>query len=153
MSALLRLSFVLLAFPAFLSAAELSLVRVWPEYRSAESFERIGEYFGKPESHPGLIVLRSQPQQRAGYYFLARITEPAAVPAGSSWLVEVILPGSEKPKSFNFPFDAKGGKAAYELGLTGSDWPNEKTNPTAWRLSLVNPEGRTLLSKQSFLWR
>jgi hypothetical protein len=133
-------------------AAELQITRAWPEYRNADSFDRIGEYFGGVEHYPDRIVLRTQPAQRAGYYFLVRISAPASVPEKSLWQIQLVMPGSEKPLAFTFPFDSTSSKAVYELGLTGSDWINPKARPVAWRILLLAADGKSLASKQSFLW-
>ena len=40
----------------------------------------------------------------------------------------------------------------FEIGLTGTDWPEKKTKPVAWMLELLDAGGRPLAEKQSFLW-
>jgi hypothetical protein len=132
------------------SASEVNLVRVWPEYRAAESFTRIAEYFGGKEKTAELLV-RSQPDNRAGYYFLARFETPVAR-AGSILAIEYILPGEELARLQFFPVDLPAGSRAVLAGLTGADWPAAKTEPTAWRLRLLSADGSELARQQSFLW-
>ncbi len=133
-------------------AADAEFVRVWPSWRSAASFERIGEYFGRGEVPAGQIVVRTQPAARAGYYFLVRVKQPAA-PAGARFVVDVIRPDTPDAKSFSFPAAAPAGEVVFQLGLTGTDWPGgEKAQPVAWRLALVAADGRTLAEHKSFLW-
>lgn len=146
---LLALAALVLA-PALAPAADLTLVRVWPEYRSADSFVRIAEYFGGQESAPETIV-RSQPDSRAGYYFLARFKASAALP-GTILALEYVLPGAEEPRVQFFPLDLPKGSRAILAGLTGADWPGETVQPTAWRLRLLGPSGAELAREQSFLW-
>ncbi len=146
---LLALAALVLA-PALASAADVALVRVWPEYRSADSFVRIAEYFGGKESAPETIV-RSQPGSRAGYYFLARFKAAASVP-GSILALEYVVPGDEQPRVQFFPIDLPKGSRAVLAGLTGADWPGETVQPTAWRLRLLGPSGAELAREQSFLW-
>ena len=146
---LLALAALVLA-PALAPAAEVALVRVWPEYRAAESFVRIAEYFGGKESAPEAIV-RSQPGSRAGYYFLTRFKTSAPLP-GAILAVEYIVPGDENPRVQFFPVDLPQGSRAILAGLTGADWPGEKVLPTAWRLRLLSPSGAELAREQSFLW-
>lgn len=153
MSAFLRLSLVLLSSALLASASEFRIVRVVPEYKGEESFERIVEYFGGKESHPGMVVQRTQADKRGGFYFLVRLSDPAQVPAGSSWKLQVILPGADKPKVYSFPCDSASKKPVHQLGLTGADWPDPKTNPTAWHVALLGPDGKELLSQRSFLWQ
>ncbi len=148
-----------LALAAFLAltlgparAADAEFVRVWPSWRTAESFERIGEYFGRGETTPGQIVARTQPAARAGYYFLVRVKQPAGL-SGARFVVDVIRPDSPDAKSFVFPVAAPAGETVYQLGLTGPDWPGgEKAQPVAWRLALLAADGRALAEHKSFLW-
>lgn len=153
MSVSLRLSLFLLATSLSVAAAEFKIVRVVPEYKGEESFERIVEYFGGKESYPGIVVQRTQQDKRGGFYFLVRLSEPKQVPAGSTWKLEVIRPAADKAEAYTFAFDAASGKPVYQLGLTGADWPDPKVNPTAWRVTLLSPEGKVLVSQHSFLWQ
>lgn len=131
-------------------AAEATIVRVWPEYRTAESFVRIGEYFGGQERAPELIV-RTRPDQRGGYYFLTRVQTQAAL-KGAMLSLEYFAPGDEVARVRFFPVDLPAGSRAVLAGLTGEDWPNAKTTPTAWRVRLLGPDGAELAREQSFLW-
>ncbi|MBC8012290.1 MAG: hypothetical protein H7067_19585 [Burkholderiales bacterium] len=141
---------VLLSAPVSALAAEAKIVRVWPEYRAAESFVRIGEYFGGVESAPETIV-RSQPDSRDGYYFLTRFKTPEALP-GSILVLEYYVPGDELARVQFFPVDLEKGSRAILAGLTGADWTDAKAAPTAWRLRLLGPSGAELARQQSFLW-
>jgi hypothetical protein len=40
----------------------------------------------------------------------------------------------------------------FHLGLTGPDWPDPKINPVAWRLTLLEADGRVLGMERSYLW-
>jgi len=145
----------LLLAPAFAFAADIEFVRVWPGWREAESFERIAEYFGRGERTSGReTVLRTQPERRAGYYFLVRIKSATAVP-GATLQLSVIRPDAPDPKVYRFPTTTAlpTKEAVYQLGLTGSDWPEgEKANPVAWKIAILNQEGRVLAEHKSFLW-
>ena len=141
----------LLALAPALRAADLKLVRVWPEYRTADSFARISEYFGGPENTSGQTVLRSQPADRAGFYFLVR-TETKAAIAGAHIELQLLLPGIEQPKKFSFPAAIPAGSHVTLTGVTGADWPGEKTAPVAWRLSVLATDGTLLAEEKSFLW-
>jgi hypothetical protein len=141
---------VVLAFTSLASAAEVQLVRVWPDYRTNESFVRVGEYFGGQESTPELL-LRSQSGVREGYYFLIRFKSSEAVP-GAILAVETILPGSEVANVHFFSLDLPRGSRAILAGLTGADWPDAKVQPTAWRVRLLSAGGTELARQQSFLW-
>lgn len=131
-------------------AAEVKIVRVWPEYRAEDSFVRIAEYFGGKESAPETIV-RSQPDARSGYYFLTRFKAAEAIP-GAILTIEYFVPGDELARVQFFTVDLEKGSRAILAGLTGSDWSGAKTTPTAWRLRLLGPSGEELARQQSFLW-
>lgn len=150
LAAALLVPVALAASAASAAAAEVKLVRVWPEYRAAGSFTRIAEYFGGREKAPEKIV-RSQPDARDGYYFLTRFKSGAALP-GSVLVLEYVLPGEEQARVQFFPVDLPKGSRAFLAGLTGADWPGAKTEPTAWRLRLLGPDGTELARQQSFLW-
>lgn len=147
---LLALAALVLAAPVLASAAEVKLVRVWPEYRTSASFVRIAEYFGGKEKAPELIV-RSQPESRAGYYFLTRFKSTDPLP-GSIIALEYVLPGEELARVQFFPVDLPKGSRAILAGLTGADWPAPEVAPTAWRLRLLGPAGTEVAREQSFLW-
>ncbi len=139
-----------LAAPVLASAADVRLVRVWPEYRDSSRFVRIAEYFGGREKSPELVV-RSQPDSRAGYYFLARFQSSEALP-GSVLVLEYFMPGEELARVQFFPLDLPKGSRAVLAGLTGEDWPGARVEPTAWRLRLLGPTGTEVAREQSFLW-
>lgn len=146
----LALAAMVLAVPALVSAAEVKLVRVWPEYRAGSSFTRIAEYFGGKESAPELVV-RTRPESRDGYYFLARFNSGEALP-GSILALEYFLPGEDLARVQFFPVDLPRGSRAILAGLTGADWPGVKVEPTAWRMRLLGPSGSEVARQQSFLW-
>jgi len=133
-------------------AGDFKIVRVWPGYRPAESFDRISEYFGGGENSARRTVLRTRSDDRAGYYFLVRLINPGAAQPGCSWQLRVVLPASAQPRAFAFPTGVPAGNNVFELGLTGADWPNARTEPVAWKLVLQSADKRELVSQQSFLW-
>jgi hypothetical protein len=135
------------------SAADLSLVRIRPSYRSAESFERISEYFVKEENGAEQHILRTQPAERAGYYFLVRIKNGGTALVGAKFEVKVISPDATEPTSYTFETAVPAGSTAYNLGITGSDWSGKpKEHSVAWQVRLLSATGEELLRTQSFLW-
>ncbi len=150
----LALSLFLLLSAARLAAADLTAVRVWPAYRTAESFERISEYFSGQENTGGQTYLRSQPAAREGFYFLTRIKNPGTPLENVRIELSVITPASADPKVFTaFPATTvPTGSHVFQIGLTGADWPDATANPVAWQLRLLSAEGQELLRTQSFLW-
>jgi len=135
-----------------LSASALEIVHVWPGFRTAESFESIGEFFGHEEHRGGRLLLRSQPVERSGFYFLTRLKSPEAI-ADAEIRLDVILPGSPTPKTYLYATDLPAGASVLQVGVTGADWPDAKIRPLAWRLQVVERSTRRPLAEtQSFLW-
>ena len=145
---------VLLFAAAFASAraADIEFLRVWPGWRDADSFRRISEYFSGVENTGGQIVLRTHAEARAGFYFLARVSNSGAELAGVKFVLHIIAPDSAEPRVFAFPAAIPAGATVFQLGLTGTDWPGPKVHPVAWMLELTAPEGRILVVQKSFLW-
>ena len=133
------------------AAADLTLVRVYAGWRDAASFKRISEYFDGKENTGGEAILRTHPDQRGGYYFLVRVANPGA-PRAVTARLEIITDTTAKPVVHTFTTDLKSGDTVFHLGLTGSDWPDSKTNPVAWKLDLTDTAGQVLVSEKSYLW-
>jgi hypothetical protein len=130
---------------------DIAIVRVFTGWREASSFKYISEYFTGRENTHGEVVLRTQPGQRGGYYFLVRIANPgASIPV--TFKLQLILPTGHKVQEQSFATELKSGATVFNLGLTGSDWPNPKANPVAWKLDLLGSDGRLLATEKSYLW-
>jgi len=131
-----------------------TIVRVWPGYRAADTFERISEYFTGRENNGGQIVLRTHPGTRAGFYFFTRLKTTADIAAGAQVEISVIAPDSPDAKIFllTIPAALPKGTALLNPGLTGPDWPDAKAQPVAWRVRLLASGGAVLASRQSYLW-
>lgn len=138
------------ALPA---GAEVQIARVFTGWREADSFKRISEYFDGKENTGGIVVMRTQPDARAGYYFLVRLKGMTAT--GSARFRLAIIPPAPAPaRTHEFACQLDPRTPVYNLGLTGSDWPDAKAHPVAWRLEVVTEDGaRVLASQQSFLWQ
>lgn len=133
-------------------AGEVEFVRVWPGWREAGSFDRIGEYFGRSEAAASPRLLRTDPAGREGYYFLVRVKCAAPV-AGAKFELSVVRPESPEPRLFTFPAELARREAVFHLGLTGDSWPGgKKVSPVAWKLVLFSADGRALAEHQSYLW-
>ncbi|MDI1250639.1 MAG: hypothetical protein PSV13_17390 [Lacunisphaera sp.] len=133
------------------SAADLTIVRVFTGWRDAASFKHISEYFSGKESTHGETMLRTKPDERGGYYFLVRTANPGA-PLAVKVNILLSMPGEPKPRAHTFAAELPSGKAVLNLGLTGADWPDAKTNPVAWKLDVLAPDGRVLATEKSYLW-
>ena len=133
-------------------AADVEFLRVWPGWREAGTFDRISEYFGGSEDNGRQVILRTQRETRAGYYFLVRVKSPLVLPE-TTFQLSVIRPDAPEPKVYRFETAVPAKETVLQLGLTGADWPGgEKANPVAWKLELLGKDGRVLAEQKSFLW-
>jgi len=133
-------------------AAEVEFVRVWPEWREAVSFERISEYFDGKENTGSQVVQRTHPETRAGFYFLARVSNHGAILPSAKLVVSVIKPDSPRTQVYTFPVELPAGQTVFNLGLTGADWAGPKVHPVAWKIEVTTTDGRLLGAAKSFLW-
>jgi hypothetical protein len=151
MLSLVRISLLLLVTP-FAFAAEVELVRIWPGWRDAATWDSIPEYFGGPETHGSQVVLRTQPATRDGFYFLVRAAATTARNA-VRFELEIVRPDSPEPKRHAFSTRLPAGETVFQLGVTGADWPDGKrAQPVAWRIILRGPDNSVLAEHKSFLW-
>ncbi|EIP98265.1 hypothetical protein OpiT1DRAFT_02718 [Opitutaceae bacterium TAV1] len=138
--------------PLAVGAPSASFVHVWPGYRSETSFQRIREFFaGKdaPKKEDG--ALRTQAGSRAGYYFTTRVKADTTV-SGAILVVEFLLPDTDEPQVHFFTLDLKSGSNPFLVGVTGKDWPDASTTPTAWQVRLLGTDGKELARERSQLW-
>lgn len=142
----------LLGSLASVRAADVEFVRVWPEWREAASFERISEYFTGKENTSGDIVRRTQSDERAGFYFLARVSNHGTAQPSAKIVLSVIKPDSPQVRVYTFPVPLEAGESVFNLGLTGADWGGKRMHPVAWKIEVVATDGTALGVKKSFLW-
>jgi hypothetical protein len=141
-----------LALCAAARADDVSFKRVWPEWHDSDSFQSFYEDHTGQELTGKWIVLRSQPRERSGLYFLTRVENKASVLRGATFVVRVITPDGIDTKTFSFPATVPGGSKLFEIGLTGTDWKGPRFEPVAWEVELDAADGRVLARKTSYLW-
>lgn len=134
-----------------LTAQDLSLAPITTGWRDAASFKRISEYFTGRENTGDIITLRTRPDQRSGYYFLLR-SENQGAAVTVQIIVELNLPAEQQVRRHRFTTELTSGKTLVNLGLTGPDWPDAKTNPVAWKIEIATADGRVLATEKSYLW-
>jgi len=135
-----------------LKAADVEFVRVWPRYRDVNTFRFVSEYFNGVEENDGIIIERTQPKSRSGYYFFVRLKHTTISLKGAHFSVQFITPYWIEGREKTFPAVDTPGEQKYLLGLTGSDWTGRETHPIAWKVDLISEDGKILSSSQSFLW-
>lgn len=127
---------------------------VKPRYIPAQNFKRIGEYLTGAEDTGRRILLRSQPDQRSGYYFILVLdTNIRQLPQGTQIIGEFYTPDSLEAKTYTYTLPSKRPKTKEVfVGLTGSDWPNSEAVPAAWKFTIKTPTGTILDTHKSYLW-
>ncbi len=133
-------------------AADVKFKRVWPQWYEADSFQSLYEDRTGTELTGKWIVVRSQPVDRAGLYFLTRVENSGASIPGAIFVLHVIAPESTDTRTYSFPQDVPAGSRLFQIGLTGKDWTKPRVQPVAWELELRSADGSLLASKKSFLW-
>lgn len=132
-------------------AADAKIVRLLPGYRTTASFQRLSEFLTGRENTGKETVLRSQPAARQGYYWFLRLENSGAAIAEATFELQVITPANPEPRTFTFHAPVGAGSRVFNVGLTGTDWPDAEAAPVAWLLRVRSPAGE-LVSAQSFLW-
>lgn len=137
------------------SIDSVKIREIKPRYIETETFVRISEYLTGVEHTGDRVIIRSQPNQRDGYYFtLILDTNVRKLPQGTTIVGEFYTPFSKEAKTYNFKLPAERGKTKEVfVGLTGSDWPDAEAVPSAWRFTVKDPNGKELDQKESFLWK
>ena len=130
----LRLLLLLALSAAPLAAQDLSITRVFTGWRDAASFKRISEYFDGKENTGGATVLRTHPAQRGGFYFMVRLAGPGT-PRKLQFKLQLVPANSTAQQAVTFA--AEGTAGVYQLGLTGPEWQDPKSQPVAWHLQVV----------------
>jgi hypothetical protein len=143
---------LLSALCATAQAADLTFKRAWPEWHDSDSFQSLYEQQTGHELTGKWIVLRSQPAQRSGLYFLTRVLNPGGDVRGATFVVRVITLESVDTRVYSFPVFVPGGSRLFEIGLTGTDWKGPRAEPVAWEVELDAADGRVLAKKTSYLW-
>ncbi len=132
-------------------AGGVEVVRLLPEYLPAASFVRVSEYFNGKENTRGATIVRTQPASRDGFYFTLRTKSAAAIEL--AWVeLQIIIPTSPEPRTESFAISLPRGSHLIRFGFTGTDWPDPKARPVAWKLRLLGADGAELAIQQSYLW-
>ncbi|MFW5883182.1 MAG: hypothetical protein ACOCVG_02340 [Verrucomicrobiota bacterium] len=117
-------------------------------------FKRIPEYFTGEEFTGGRTILRSDPQERRGLYFVLRLdTAVRKLPAESSVRLHYITPEQPDIQTTVLPLpQARAPGREVFFGLTGDDWPDLDERPVVWQIQVPDANAELLASRESYLW-
>lgn len=142
--------------PASISTPGVAISHIDHRYIPAQDFVRISEYFTGKENSSGRLILRTDPADRAGYYFIISLAWHPGVtlPAGTQADVDYIRGDDPRPRHAHFVFTGNTGTfTEILLGLTGPDWTDKNLKLTAYKVTLKDADGKLLADRQSFLWQ
>jgi hypothetical protein len=135
-----------------LTSVEIEEIK--PRYIETEAFKRISEYLTGQEYLGDRVLLRSDPDTRAGYYFTLVLDEDVRhLPKGTQIIDEFFTPKSVEKQTHTFTLPSQlASTNEIFVGLTGEDWPQVGGVPAAWRFTIEDANGKLLGEKQSYLW-
>jgi hypothetical protein len=141
--------------PAGVSTDGVVIAHVDQKFMEEAAFKRISEYFTGRENTSGRVIERTDPQQRAGYYFILSLEwhPHTTLPAGTQADLDYLRKNDPQPHHAHFVFSAAGGTFnEILLGLTGAEWTDRNLTMVAWKVTLRDATGAVLADRQSFLW-
>jgi hypothetical protein len=135
----------------------VEIVEILPRRMGTEQFIRIQEYRTGSEYTGKRLIIRTEPDQRGGFYFTLLLdAKVRKLPQGTRIIGEFYSKASPDKQShtFELPADRPNTKAIL-VGLTGEAWPfgrDETIVPAAWKFQVIGPDGQSFGEKQSYLW-
>tara|TARA_Y100000385_G_scaffold110191_1_gene114405 strand:- start:764 stop:1246 length:483 start_codon:yes stop_codon:yes gene_type:complete len=136
------------------AVTSVEIEEIKPRYIETEQFKRISEYLTGKENIGDRVILRSQPEHRAGYYFILVLDKGVRrLPIGTVVVGEFYTPQALGKQTHEFTLPSQ--RASTDeifVGLTGEDWPKKDGVPAAWRFTIKDANGAILGEKQSYLW-
>ena len=136
------------------AVTSIEIEKIEPRYIETEQFKRISEYMTGRENLGDRVILRTQPEHRAGYYFILVLdNDVRRLPNGTVVIGEFYTSQSLGKQTHEFTLPSQ--RASTDeifIGLTGEDWPEKDGVPAAWRFTIKDANGAVLGEKQSYLW-
>ena len=136
------------------AVTSIEIEKIEPRYIETEQFKRISEYMTGRENLGDRVILRTQPEHRAGYYFILVLdNDVRRLPNGTVVVGEFYTSQSLGKQTHEFTLPSQ--RASTDeifVGLTGEDWPEKDGVPAAWRFTIKDANGAVLGEKQSYLW-
>ncbi|MGN1347243.1 MAG: hypothetical protein ACI4V1_10700 [Eubacteriales bacterium] len=125
-------------------------------WKTEKDFKRISEFFTDEENTGSNVVVRSDPEKRDGLYLIVNLEFGSVVPEGSVAELRYLHPerAGVQTQLWTLPEFRAAPQRELRLGLTGKTWSKNLSGkrPSAWKLTVVSPDGETLVLRRSFLW-
>lgn len=143
-----------LALLAPLALPAAAINDAYSRYIEAGQFQFLREFFTGKEYQGRRTILRTDPAERSGQYFVLTLDQPIReLPAGTEIVLEVIAEDAIPVEVHRFPLadHAASKNRRVLLGLTSGPWLDLERDPLAWRVRLM--QGKTVEAEwKSFLW-
>tara|TARA_B100000900_G_scaffold317167_1_gene276161 strand:- start:514 stop:969 length:456 start_codon:yes stop_codon:yes gene_type:complete len=124
---------------------------IFSDRRDEDSFKRISEHLTGKENPGRYAIARTDPSQRNGYYVALKLENKDQARNAASIRIHFVGPGSQDIETKTIAIQPIKKKRAL-VGLTDGIWSSSDTNPTAWKIEILDINGTILSSSQSFLW-
>ncbi len=158
------LPFALFFLSAALPVFALEITHTEPRRFDKVPFTRLCDLFGHPKENPTRLALFSNPNEHAGLYFNTTLdTRVSKIPAGTLAQVELLMEGDGQAQTFRFEIPPTQNRSKHlylgitdepfaTLGREGASGPRSRLQILAWKVSLLDKDGKVLASSASPLW-
>ena len=126
-------------------------------YRTEDSFKGIVEAFSKRESKGGRCILRTNEEQRSGFYFTVKFNHALSlIQPYSKIRVSFITQHAPQEITYEWEMPEVSHSLLFQneliLGITDHSQFSSSTKVIAWKIELLDPEGKVLATQKSFAW-
>ena len=126
-------------------------------YRTEDSFKGIVEAFSKRESKGGRCILRTNEEQRSGFYFTVKFNHALSlIQPHSKIRVSFITQHAPQEITYEWEMPEVSHSLLFQneliLGITDHSQFSSSTKVIAWKIELLDPEGKVLATQKSFAW-
>ncbi len=155
------LNSILLSSAACIRCKPLKICDLLIRNKCENDFKRISEFFTGYEDPGGRAILRTDPCNRNGVYFILDLNKPGrCVPEGTRFVLDYVGCSTERPDlqraEWVLTTEGRGQHfSEFFLGLTDARWSCLEGAQAflAWKLSIFSPDGELLACRQSFMWQ
>ena len=149
--------FMLLAGCQHIQKKKFSIDTLSATYRTEDSFKGIVEAFSKRESKGGRCILRTNEEQRTGFYLTVKFNHSLSlIPPYSKIRVAFITQHVPQEVTYEWEIPEVSHSLILQneliLGITDHSQFSSSTKIIAWQVELLDPQGAILATQKSFAW-